>query len=381
MLLLFFPSLALAGSQDYLEVSGYANIVAGRQDLARESALRNALRSAVEQVVGVMIQSESVVDNFALVKDKLATQSAGFIRRYSIIDEKCTGELCSVQVKALVSRSKLEKGLESLGLTLKKMGKPRMVLLLSEQSALQDRPSFWWGGDAVDLGVAESTFTARFLKQEFNFVDRQSILGNLRERAPASKLAGNLSNDQALSILAAGEADVAIIGQAFAKAGGTVAGTSFRPCQGTVSARAVNVDNGELLASCSATATVPHVNAATGGALALEKAAGECAEKLSRQVVDKWQKRIGGAGMVRLTVSGLEYRELQEFSLQLKERLDQVEEIYERSFGGDKAKMDLEVSGNARQLAAELAGMRFSWGGVKVISLSANVIELQTSRK
>lgn len=253
LLLSILSSTAMAAQPDYLEVVGYANVMDGRKDLARESAIQNAFRRAVEQAVGVMIESESVVNNFELVKDKICSQSAGYIKKYSITKENFDGDICTVEIKALVSKVKLEKGLDSHGLMMKKMGKPRIVMLLSEQSVTQDKPSYWWGGDAIDMGVAENTMVTRLLRKDFNFVDRDSILANLKQEGLEGKLYANISNDAAVRILSSGEAEVAIIGQAYAKAGTTGAGgTNFKPCQATVSARAINTDNGEVLASFTA---------------------------------------------------------------------------------------------------------------------------------
>ncbi len=382
LLLSILSSTAMAAQPDYLEVVGYANVMDGRKDLARESAIQNAFRRAVEQAVGVMIESESVVNNFELVKDKICSQSAGYIKKYSITKENFDGDICTVEIKALVSKVKLEKGLDSHGLMMKKMGKPRIVMLLSEQSVTQDKPSYWWGGDAIDMGVAENTMVTRLLRKDFNFVDRDSILANLKQEGLEGKLYANISNDAAVRILSSGEAEVAIIGQAYAKAGTTGAGgTNFKPCQATVSARAINTDNGEVLASFTATAMVPHVNPTAGAAQALEKAAGECADKLQKQILERWKRRVIKSGMVKLVASGLSYEELKEFTDFLKDRLDEVEDVYERGFSGDTARMDLEIIGSAKDLAAGISNMEFKGGAVKVTSLSANALELRIKRK
>lgn len=382
LLLPVLPCQAMAAQPDYLEVTGYAHVVDGRKDMARESALQNAFRRAVEQAVGVMIASESVVNNFELVKDKICSQSAGYIKKYTITRENFEGETCAIEIKALVSKVKLEKGLDSHGLMMKKLGKPRIVMLLSEQSVTQEKPSYWWGGSAIDMGVAENTMVTRLLRKDFNFVDRDSILANLKQEGLEGKLYANISDDAAMRVLASGEAEVAIIGQAYAKAGASgVGGTNFKPCQATVSARAINTDNGEVLASFTATAMVPHVNAAAGGAQALEKAAEECADKLQKQILEKWKRRVIKSGIVKLVASGLSYEELQEFTALLRDRLDEVEDIYERGFSGDTAKMDLEIIGSARDLAAGISNMEFKGGVVKVTSLSANALELQIRRK
>ena len=380
-LLLIFPCTVLAAPPDYLEVTGYANVVEGRKDLARESAIQNAFRRAVEQTVGVMIQSESVVDNFELIKDKISSQSAGYIKKYTISKENFDGDICTVEIKALVSRVKLEKGLDSFGFMMKKMGKPRIVMLLSEQNVSQDQPSYWWGGNSVDMGVAENTMVTRLLQKDFNFVDRDAILANLKQEGLQGKLYANISNDAAIRILASGEAEIAIIGQAYAKADANgAAGTNFKPCKATVSARAINTDNGEVLASFTATAMVAHVNPSAGGAQALEKAAGECADKLQKQIVQKWKRRVTSSGTITLVASGLKYEDLQEFMAQIKEHIDELEDVNERSFSGDTARMDLEISGTAKEIAAGISNMEFKGGIVKVTSLSANVLELQISR-
>lgn len=265
---------------------------------------------------------------------------------------------------------------------MEKVGKPRVVMLVSEQSVTQEKPSYWWGGNVSDTGVAENAMVSRLLQKDFNFVDRDTILANLKQEGLEGKIFANISNDMAMRILSSGEAEVAIIGQAFAKAGSTGAGgTNFKPCQATVSARAINTDNGEVLGSYTSTATVPHVNAAAGGAQALERAASECAEKLQKQILEKWKRRVLSSGIVKLVTAGLSYEELNEFTTLLKDRLDQVEDVYERGFSGNTARMDLEVSGSAKDLAAEINNMEFKGGVVKVTSLSANALELQISRK
>lgn len=382
VLLLILPCACFGAQADYLDATGYASVVNGRKDLARDNALQNAFRRAVEQAVGVLVESESVVNNFEIIRDKISSQSAGYIKKYSVTKETCEADGCSVEIRALVSKAKLEKGLDSYGLVMKKMGKPRVVMLLSEQSVSQDKPSYWWGGSSVDMGVAENTIVNRLLKRDFNFVDRDSILANLKQEGLEGKLYANITNEAAMKILSSGEAEVAIIGQAYAKATVSGAGgTNFKPCQATVSARAINTDSGEVLASFTTSAMVPHVNPVAGGAQALEKAAGECAEKLQKQILEKWKRRVTRSGIVKLVASGLTYEELKDFEAQLRERVDDVEEIYQRGFSEGTAKMDVEIVGTAKEIAAEISNMEFKGGVVKVKALSTNTMELQISRK
>lgn len=55
---------------------------------ARKAALEDALKLAVEQGRGIMIQSETLVKDFTTVRDEILSRSKGFVKRYEILYEK-----------------------------------------------------------------------------------------------------------------------------------------------------------------------------------------------------------------------------------------------------------------------------------------------------
>lgn len=86
---LLIPFYAVYGSSgNVVEVEGFASIIDGRKDQARENALNNAFRRAVEQAVGVMVDSDSMVVNAELLNDRIYSKSTGYIKKYNIINEK-----------------------------------------------------------------------------------------------------------------------------------------------------------------------------------------------------------------------------------------------------------------------------------------------------
>ena len=372
-----------AASTKPVEAEGFATITGGRKDLAREDALSNAFRRAVEQTVGVLVESETLVRNFELLNDRVYSKSTGYIKRYTISDERIEGDTFRIKIKAIVSSVKLEKDLDNIGLLMKKMGKPRIMLLISEQSADHDKPSYWWGGEGgFNLGVAENVIMSKFMEKGFNFVDHQVILARLKEdNRLTNNISVNLNNDTALKLATMGEAEVVIVGQAIAKAGVTVAGTNIRSCQATVSVRAVNADNSALLATFTTNAVVANINPITGGAEALKKASIEISEKLMSQILTKWTKQASGLKTVRLIVSGLSFEDVKTFKELLKNRIDEIEEIYDRSFKDSVAVLDIEVTNNAKEVAEELSEIKFKGGSLRVTSLTSNVIKLTVKRK
>ena len=73
---------AVAFAQGRVQVDGMATIHNNLIDIARDKAIDNAQRNAVEKVVGVMITSSTEVENFQLKLDRILSESKGFINDY-----------------------------------------------------------------------------------------------------------------------------------------------------------------------------------------------------------------------------------------------------------------------------------------------------------
>lgn len=54
---------------------------------ARKAAINDALKLAVEQARGVMVSSNTEVNNFLLVKDEVMSKCRGYVKSYRIVDE------------------------------------------------------------------------------------------------------------------------------------------------------------------------------------------------------------------------------------------------------------------------------------------------------
>ncbi|MGZ6079752.1 MAG: flagellar assembly protein T N-terminal domain-containing protein, partial [Myxococcaceae bacterium] len=91
--LLVFLSLVPALAADKLppvvarEAEGEAAIIGGNVDRASREAREAALRSAVEQVAGVIVSSQSLAVNSQLVSDQVYAHSAGYVRSYEVLSQ------------------------------------------------------------------------------------------------------------------------------------------------------------------------------------------------------------------------------------------------------------------------------------------------------
>ena len=65
-----------------------ADGMAGLQDnqaISRDNAVNDALRKAVEQAVGLMLSSETLVENSQIVSDNIFSKTQGYIKKYKIV--------------------------------------------------------------------------------------------------------------------------------------------------------------------------------------------------------------------------------------------------------------------------------------------------------
>ncbi|MDR1594800.1 MAG: LPP20 family lipoprotein [Prevotellaceae bacterium] len=89
----------------------------------KDEAITNALRSAVEQVFGAFVSSNTNIVNDELTKDEIVTVSSGNVRKFNVLSEtKLPDDNTFVLVKVEVSAVKLAKYAESKGATVEFAG-------------------------------------------------------------------------------------------------------------------------------------------------------------------------------------------------------------------------------------------------------------------
>lgn len=384
--LLFIVSLTSALASDNspvtVDVVGYATIVNGKKSAARDDALQSSFRIAIEQVVGVWVKSKTVVSDSVLLQDKIFSKSAGFIKTYKINSETYDDNECRINVRATVSAVRLEKSLHNVGLLSRKMGKPRIAIIISEQNIGNDAPVGSLSDGAINAGIADSVIHSLFEKKGYNLVERDTLVALAKREGSLTATSPLSSIDAAIQVAAGGGAEVAIIGQAVAKAGASaLSGTNMRTSDANVSARVVDTDTGELIASHSSNARSANVNPTAGGAEAIRKATKELAEKLHQKIVTKWSSRVAGTRTARLVIEGIDFRDITRFQEMLREQIGHVEETVERGFKNGVLTLDAEINGNARELAEELTKTGTEDFNFRVISFTGNTLNVQLQKK
>lgn len=363
------PVFAGEEAAELIESEGTGAIVQNDMALARDNAINDALRKAVEQAVGMFISSQTIVENFTVIEDNIYSRSQGYIRNYSIASEKSEETLYHVKVKASVKVGTIQNDLSALGLLMSRKGMPRLMVLMTERTSAGEGAAFQW--DPTAPSVAEEVIQSDFLKDGFTFVDRTSL-------AKLQKVEGaDISNDTARRFGDQVDAELVIAGSATAKSAGNVAGTAMKSYQATVTGRAIRTDNGVVIASATDAASSVHIEDAAGTADAIRKASEKLAANLKAQIIAKWQGEVASVTMVSMTVRGIKsYPDFVQFKSVLKSDVRGVKEIYQRSMKTGEAKIDVEVQGSAQSLADTLAVQRFDGFTVDITNVTENHIEL-----
>lgn len=175
--LLLLADVAAASEVKKVRATGQAVIYQNDLAAARDKALDDARRKAVEQAVGAMISSSTVTENFELLEDKIFSQSAGYVRSYVVVDESRDGDgIYSVTIDCEVSAGKIDSDLAAIQNLLAQKEMPRVLVMVSEQNIGQSEGG-WWSksGAAISLDVVDNTIFSIWSAKGVKFVDRQVL--------------------------------------------------------------------------------------------------------------------------------------------------------------------------------------------------------------
>ena len=116
-LLVLSISIARADEPEKIE-----KVIVSGIGIDMDKAKQNAIRNAVEQVIGSYISSDTIVQNSTVLKDEVLNYSGGYVIDMKIIShEKNDDGLYSVKIEANVISTKLKRKLESLNIATKKI--------------------------------------------------------------------------------------------------------------------------------------------------------------------------------------------------------------------------------------------------------------------
>jgi hypothetical protein len=376
---LFLALPALADEVQTTEATGAGAIADDNVLAAKEKAKDDALRNCVQQVAATVVTAATETDQAQLLSDKIYSHSTGYVRKFSVLEDKQDGNTWVMKLRCEVSEGKLDEDLMAFGIAYRRAGMPRIMTLVAEQAVDASQAAGWWqgGGNTADLRVVENAFMERMEKSGFTFVDPEVLAGKVKLDA----IGADPNLQQAREIGKLSGAEIVVIGRAIAKPLGTMALTTgtFYAAVANVSARAVRTDTGEVIAAAEFTSRAGQgFEQGTAGRNALSEGGRQLARDLFAKIGKIWSKEQSGGKRISMAVRGVDdYARLAAFKTTLMNGVRGVKDVQERSMEDGRADLEVTLTGTSQSFATELATRKFQGFTVKIRKVTANAVEVE----
>ena len=269
---------------------------------ARDKAIEDALRRAVEQAVGTIVESETAVENYQLLSDKIYSHSSGYVKDYKVVSEKTEGGLVRVTVAANVSSGELNNDLSAIGLLQRRMKYPRVMVMIVEENILNSQT--YWNQYVSSGSQAESTIVKKLKEKGFNVVDSKLQRAQVSPVQAHQAWEGNY--DAAGHIGTKMGAEIVIIGESTStRAENNIMGSDLLSVSATLNASAVKAGTGEVIAQAQTSGTAAHINEVAALQQALGKAADQASDQLIDGIFETWKKESSGTRQLLVQIDDI----------------------------------------------------------------------------
>ena len=199
-----FYETSAARETEISEAVGMVRLYSGEEKQAKDGALREAMKSAVEQGVGAVLTSETEVENFQVVSDNILKKSKGVIKSYRILREGAVdnGINYEVVISAVVDDDLLNTSLESFRLMQQLTGR-KTVFVVYNPNVQGDLPLNPERGN--DFQLIKSGLTAlnqAFIDRRFEVIDPEVFKDVIKDQETMA-LANEADFEEVVSEMAA----------------------------------------------------------------------------------------------------------------------------------------------------------------------------------
>lgn len=368
-LVFFSASVASAAVQ----ARGMASLQGASEADARTSALNDAMRKAVEQAIGAMLTSETLVENYVVIQDKILTKVQGYVKNYKILSEGRSGTDYEVVIDAEVEEMALADDVAALAHVLPRMNYPTMVVTVAQKAMTSEM-----GSVQLDVGAAEQTVVQILSEKGFRIAEPSALEAErLRQVALAAQTnAGSLAQArEAASHLA----QLMVACQLVMQDNGPAPYNPRIHSYGAfLTAKLYETGTGRMLATASADANVPNISFAQGALKASQEAAKKLANDLSSKVVKVWLDACYNEHEVSLIVENISFDELASLQAGLS-GLRGVSRVNKKGFLQNRAELLIGWKDCNTQRLAEL--LSTSMSALKIIEVQGNTIRASYGMK
>lgn len=355
----------------FIQTAAAQQVVVDGMGTDKESALRDASRNAVEQVVGTMIDSKTLVNNAVVALDTIYTKSQGFVTNQEILSQDERDGMVHVRARIDVNTNPDSQLMSNLNMIMN-LNDPRIAVIMLRQNS-QGRVT---GHDTI----AEAALNNRLLSLGFAHVIDANVVANLENAQLLNQIyngsTGITSLGQSLG------ADYIVLGRTQVQAQtislpdgkGGYEPTLLKTGNATLSAKIIKFDTGDIVGTFTTTAK----GVENSNEMAEQKAVQQVSEEAAKQLEEKFRHFSAVAeSSVQVEVYTNDYGAVQQFVEDLK-ALPVVQNVYLREHQNGKAILAVETTEKPNTLIQMLRGKTKL--GLFVASVTVNAVKLSVSR-
>ena len=350
----------------FTAMAAASSVIATGQGATERAALHEAMRSAIEEAVGVLVDSHTYVKNYQLIHDEIYTHSEGYVSRYEVLEKSFASGIHRVTIRAEVSEalsSDLMSKLEKQALIRENLLDPRIGVVISDS---QDRPAY----RSVAAAVENEIVTALQENGFSRLVDLGQVEASVKKRIAAAVFAGDtdmaamLKSSFPVDYLVTGLVDVKEMPDtagAFGWGGGGSAGA-----EAILTIRFLNVNSGEI-----AYAGTFRGRSQRMGSRAVTAAVEKASRAMVRALADGALQKAADPGQhVMLLVTAGALGRVGE-AYDFLSRLPGVRQVYPRGQQGASQAFDVDYDGTSFDFARALED-----AGIAVREMSAEYLRI-----
>lgn len=305
-------------------------------------AENDALRAAVENTLGVLVDAQTLTENSILISDQIYTQSRGFVNDYRVLSRELVGNIWHVTINATVDdqpNSRLMNELTRLGIINVQLRNPKIAVYVPEQHL-----NYHVGGAGGEIAIVKTLLNAGFS----NVIE---VGTGLSYSNPLS-----MSAAQMRQAAQAYGADIMIVGESFSEGVGDVGDylpgnqrTNMQACRARVEAKMFIVRTGQIIAAESKYGSAYDNSQAIAAKKALTSAGEQTGNYFVEQITGMYTSRQG----VEVIVYGADFSKINLVQSALG-RVNRVKNVNLSSYEGGRAVFTISYGGSPQTLFNDL---------------------------
>jgi hypothetical protein len=342
----------------------------GNGEATEREAKRQARRKAVEEGAGVLVTSNSIMRNYQLIADEIATTAKGVIldEQWGPLEPGKTPSTKQIRLTAKVSPDAIP---DSICSVMKQNHDPKVALVFVEKVGDEDK----W---STERGLLEATFANAFVESCFTLVEpgvkvtEVSANGDL-PKATVDEIVKNA--DAQYVVLGSGKLIKAKVGA------DSVLGSGMNSYSVSSSLKLINTSTSEIEAVATKQMQVVGIspeNAMKAYDAKLKKdLVGLIFDELLTKISKRWTNDMVNAARVSVLVQGLPNMKASTAFKDLVAKVISGARIDQRQVKGGQGSYDIEVEGGAERLAEAIEGKKAGQWTVEVIEVTRGKVVLK----